>query len=150
MWHQWFNRNLMKLREYFLCTKNQNNDFIQQFLYSSLPSQSSACWQEYHDNAQHIQFLRQNTGSCTSGITRRSRHSDVEPGCGSVVKRPDTSVPSRYKKNENVTVPGFSSTGGTEYPINPVLDLYSPMISVMQKTKTWTESRNPVITELTV
>ncbi len=143
-----------------MCTKNQNNDFIQQFLYSSLPCQSSTCSQEYHDalmciallvyNAQHIQFLRQNTGSCTSGITRRRRHSDVEPGCGSVVKRPDTLVPSRYKKNENVTVPGFSSTGGTEYPINPVLDLYSPMISVMQKTKTWTESRNPVITELTV
>ncbi len=37
----------------------------------------------------------------------------------------------------------FSSTGGTEYPVNPVLDPYGPMISAMQKT--WPESRNPVI-----
>ncbi len=36
-----------------------------------------------------------------------------------------------------------SSTGGTEYPVNPVLDAYSPVISAMQKTRT--ESRNPVI-----
>ncbi len=44
----------------------------------------------------------------------------------SVVKRPGTSVPSRYCiKNENVTVLAFSSTGGTEYPVNPVLDPYS-------------------------
>ncbi len=43
----------------------------------------------------------------------------------------------------------FSSTGGTEYPVNPVLDAYSPMISMMQKTRT--ESRDPVIkTEFTV
>ncbi len=43
----------------------------------------------------------------------------------------------------------FSSTGGTEYPVNPVLDPYRPMISAMQKTRT--ESRNPVIkTEFTV
>ncbi len=37
----------------------------------------------------------------------------------------------------------FSSTGGTEYPVNPVLDPYSPMISAMQQTQT--ESRNPVM-----
>ncbi len=37
----------------------------------------------------------------------------------------------------------FLSTGGTEDPVNPVLDAYSPMISAKQKT--WTESRNPVI-----
>ncbi len=43
----------------------------------------------------------------------------------------------------------FSSTGSTEYPVNPVLDAYGPMISAMQKTRT--ESRNPVIkTEFTV
>ncbi len=43
----------------------------------------------------------------------------------------------------------FSSNGSTEYPVNTVLDEYSPMISTMQKTRT--ESRNPVIkTEFTV
>ncbi len=43
----------------------------------------------------------------------------------------------------------FLSTGGTEYPVNSVLDAYGPMISVMQKTRM--ESQNPVIkTEFTV
>jgi len=32
MWLQWFNLNVTKRREYFLCTKKQNNDFIQQYL----------------------------------------------------------------------------------------------------------------------
>ena len=35
------------------------------------------------------------------------------------------------------------STGGTEYPVNPVLDAYSAMISAKQKTRT--ESQNPVM-----
>ncbi len=43
----------------------------------------------------------------------------------------------------------FLSTGGTEYPVDLVLDPYGPMISAMQKTRM--ESRNPVIkTEFTV
>ncbi len=29
----------------------------------------------------------------------------------------------------------FSSTGGTKYPVNPVLDAYSLMISTMQKRR---------------
>ncbi len=53
------------------------------------------------------------------------------------------------KKMKTSQYQDFSSTGGTEYPVNPVLDPYSTMISAMQKT--WTESRNPVIkTEFTV
>ncbi len=36
-----------------------------------------------------------------------------------------------------------SSSSSTEYPVNPVLDAYGPMISTMQKTRT--ESRNPVL-----
>jgi len=32
MWLQWFNLNVMKWWEYFLCAKKQNNDFIQQYL----------------------------------------------------------------------------------------------------------------------
>ncbi len=37
----------------------------------------------------------------------------------------------------------FVRTGGTEYPVIPVLDVYGSMISAMQKTRM--ESRNPVI-----
>ncbi len=29
----------------------------------------------------------------------------------------------------------FLSTGGSEYPVYPVLDVYGPMISTMQKTR---------------
>ncbi len=34
----------------------------------------------------------------------------------SVVKRPGTSVPSLYKKNENITVPGFVKYRGPGQP----------------------------------
>ncbi len=33
MWHQWFNYNFTKLREYFLYKENKNNDFIQEFFF---------------------------------------------------------------------------------------------------------------------
>ncbi len=46
----------------------------------------------------------------------------------------------RYKvgtKNMNTSwYQVFSSTGGTEYPVNPVLDAYRSMISAMQKMRT--------------
>ncbi len=62
----------------------------------------------------------------------------------SVVKRPGTSVPRRYKKKwKRHGTTFFSSTGGTEDPVNPVLDVYGPMISTTQET--WTKSQNPVI-----
>ncbi len=33
MWHQWFNRNVMRLWEnFFVCKENKNNDFTPQFL----------------------------------------------------------------------------------------------------------------------
>ncbi len=32
MWHQWFNLNVVKLREYIVRKENKNNDFIQQYL----------------------------------------------------------------------------------------------------------------------
>ncbi len=48
----------------------------------------------------------------------------------SVVKRPGTSVPSQYKnKKKTSRYQVFLSTGGTENPVNPVFDAYSPMIS---------------------
>ncbi len=72
------------------------------------------------------------------------RHDEI-----SVVKRPSDRYQVGTKKMKTSWYQDFLSTGGTEYPVNPVLDAYGPMISAMQKTRT--ESRNPVIkTEFTV
>ncbi len=38
MWHQWFNYNFTKLREYCLYKENKNNDFIQQFFFKKISS----------------------------------------------------------------------------------------------------------------
>ncbi len=45
MWHQWFNRNFMKLL--FVRKENKNNDFIQQFVSSASPY-----FGEYHIRKQ--------------------------------------------------------------------------------------------------
>ncbi len=45
MWHQWFNRNFVKLREYFLCAKKTKITTIQQFV-SASPYSAIL---EYHD-----------------------------------------------------------------------------------------------------
>ncbi len=47
MWHQWFNRNFTKLREYFVHKENKNNDFIQQFV------SSAALWSHVTFRSKH-------------------------------------------------------------------------------------------------
>ncbi len=54
MWNQWFNRNFMKLREYFLCTKKTKimtlfNNFF------AFVSVIDVCSRQYH-NASHGLF----------------------------------------------------------------------------------------------
>ncbi len=44
MWHQWFNRNIMKLWEYFLSTKKTKTTIV-----SSFTCQSLTCSWEHHD-----------------------------------------------------------------------------------------------------
>ncbi len=45
MWHQWFNRNFMKLGEYFVHKENKNNDFNN----SSPPNHVFRHYGEYHN-----------------------------------------------------------------------------------------------------
>ncbi len=66
MWHQWFNCNVKKLREYFLCTKKTKS-----WLYltiSSLPCQS-------------LMHIHESNNACVWCCWRRSWRSDVEPRC---------------------------------------------------------------------
>ncbi len=78
MWHQWFNRNFMKLREHFLWTKKTlfNNFF------SSVSVFHAHSW-ECHDarvciplienKAQCIRILHQNADSCVSSTKHMCR-----------------------------------------------------------------------------
>ncbi len=78
MWHQWFNRNFMKLREYFLCTKKTKLTTLFYNFVSSV-SEFDTHSREYHNTcvciallvnkAQRIWVLRQNAGSCVISIT---------------------------------------------------------------------------------
>ncbi len=79
MWHQWFNLNFMKLREYFCVRRKQKWRLYSTI--SSLHGQSSA---RIHKNitmqvcaflclqtrCSTIWVLRQNTGSCVRSFTR--------------------------------------------------------------------------------
>ncbi len=81
MWHQWFNHNVKKLREYFVCKENKNNNFIQQFLlfcvslrcaFTRVPRHmrvhSSAC-----NEVQHIYVSTSECRLLCSSITRMHR-----------------------------------------------------------------------------
>ncbi len=76
MWHQWFNCNLTKQREYLLCTKKTKTTTLFNNFFSSVSVDTRS--RQYHDacipllanKPQRITFLHQNVDSYITSTTR--------------------------------------------------------------------------------
>ncbi len=65
MWHQWFNRNVMKLQEYFLCAKKIKITTLFNDFFSSVSDNTRS--QQYHDACVHSSACKQ--GAAHPGST---------------------------------------------------------------------------------